>query len=147
LAETPTFYGIVKNGIFRADRPAELKSRLTGLEGQRVQVTMQKRGAKVSLPQSRYWFGVVIPLLAEHFGYDMDERKALHYQLMAMCFGTRTETRLGVEMEVVNVESMTKLSTADFEKLADWTRRWAAKEHSVYVPEPNEAPTSVDDYA
>lgn len=143
---TPTFEGIVRDGQIKPDRPFDFQRWVASLEGARVQFSVKKRRSKFSNQQGRYWFGVVIPLLAEHFGYDREERKALHYQLMAMCFGTRTETRLGVEMEVVNVESMTQLNTQQFEEMSDWARRWAAKEHGVYIPEPNEEMPANEDF-
>ena len=69
--------------------------------------------------QSRYFHGVLLPILAEYTGYTEDEMKAV----------------LKFKFKVTHTSC---LSTAEFEIFCSNIRKWASAELSCYLPEPNE---------
>lgn len=109
---------------------------LKRLAGKPVEIVIKKLQSKRSQQQNRWHFGVAIPILAAEFGYDRHESEALHYALVAKCFGTRLDAKLGIE--VPNVRS-SKLTTAQFSELMEWEVRFAATEYGIVVPLPGEA--------
>lgn len=86
-----------------------------------------------SLNQNRYYFGVVLVILSDHFGYTTDE-------LHQICAGTflRYENK-GKEF----VKSTTKLDTKEFERYLEQIRMWALNEHQIVIPLPNEVTEEV----
>jgi hypothetical protein len=87
-----------------------------------------------SLEQNNYYWGVVLKILAEFFGYiGPGEKEDLHNELRSM-FLVRVG-RLGKPV----VESTTKLSTEIFERYLEAIRTWAKNEWNVKIPLPNEA--------
>lgn len=124
-------------GRLRWQEPARALSALARLDGQVLDVTIQRRTAPRSLSQNAYWWAVPVPLLAEHLGYDQHEHQALHYALLALCFGEVFDERLKRNMP--RVRSSRGLTTEQFGVLIDWTIRWAATEWGVVIPEPQEA--------
>lgn len=119
--------------------PAERNLRrghLRKLAGQRVDVVVRKHRNKRSDKQNAWWWSIAVPLIAHELGYDKHEHEELHYALVAKCFGTHVDQRLG--LEVPNKRS-SALTTVEFSELMEWAVRWAATEHGINVPLPGEA--------
>ena len=86
-----------------------------------------------SLQQNKYWHGVVVPLFAEHCGYDFQEAKdalALHlipHEVIDIKTG-----------EIHTVPGHTaQLTVPQFNELIERAQRLGA-EMNLYVPDPNE---------
>lgn len=85
--------------------------------------------------QNRYYWSVVLGLIAEETGHTTEE---LHEFLKSM-FLPRTFIQVGKrEREIV--KSTTDLSTADMEGFLTRVRVFASQELNVFIPLPNEAP-------
>lgn len=99
----------------------------------KVSVARPKR----SDSQNRYWHGVVIPLFAEHCGYEFDEMKdALALKLLPKEI---TDFSTG---EVRTVPGHTsELNTKQFNELIERAQRLGA-EMDIYIPDPGEAMAS-----
>ena len=70
--------------------------------------------------QSRYFHGVILPILSDHTGYTEEEMKAvLKYKF--------------------HIKHTSELDTASFEEFMSEIRRWASAELECWIPEPNEA--------
>jgi len=95
----------------------------------RVEIERQKR----SNSQNRYWHGVVIPLFAEHCGYDFEDMK----DTLALKLIPReiTDVTTG-EVHVVPGHT-SKLTTKEFNDLIERAQRLGA-EMDIYIPSPNE---------
>lgn len=95
----------------------------------RVEIARPKR----SNSQNRYWHGVVVPLFAEHCGYEFAEMKdALALKLLPK--------------EVVDMDSgevrivpghTSDLNTTDFKDLIERAQRLGAS-LDIYIPDPGE---------
>lgn len=83
---------------------------------------------KRSLNQNKYYWGVVVVIMSDEFGYTAKE---VHQIL--------TREFLGYERNGQRfVKSTKELNTAEFESYLDKVRAWAFSEHGIHIPLPNE---------
>lgn len=122
-----TYYATVQDN-------GSLVTRCPVLKGKQVVITERK--SKRSNEQNRWLWGCAIPLIAEHCGYDAHEREALHYELLAVRFGTvESKLRPGVQMPA---KTSSQMNTRDFSAYMEWLARYAATELGVIIPLPDE---------
>lgn len=100
------------------------------LEGKRVTVEVAAYRKSRSAQQSRYYFGVVVAILGDEFGYTRDE---MHAALNHRFLGDVDE-RTGL----MKIGSTRDLSTAEFEEHMSRIREWAALNYDIQIPLPNE---------
>ncbi len=122
--------------IWQANEAALRRGYLKQLAGQRIDVVLRAHRERRSDRQNKWHWGIAIPLIAHHLGYDKHEHDEVHYALVAECFGVHIDRVTG--REIPNVRS-SKLSTVQFSELMEWEVRWAATEHGIVIPLPNEA--------
>jgi hypothetical protein len=121
---------VVDGGKIVFRHPAEAMRHLRGLSGKHIVCTFEEWKDKRSDPQNRYWWGVVVAVLADHCGYSSDEmHDALKFKFL------RDEAEQG---PLVKVRGTSTLSTAEFAKLIDDVRLWAETELHCYIPSPGE---------
>lgn len=140
MAVVPVFHADVKpdgsgltfDGAQRFRRQGYLRT----LAGQRVDVIVRPHRERRSDRQNRWWWGVAVPLVAQELGYDKHDHEELHYALVALCFGTHRDEKLG--LDVPNARS-SALTTAQFSELMEWAVRWAAQQYGIEIPLPGEA--------
>lgn len=89
-----------------------------------------------SLPENRYYFGVVVKVLSDHLGYTLNE---IHDILKNMFLSEvrYVDTKKGIK-EIRVPKSTTELTTISFEQYLSDIRQWASVELSCYIPVPNE---------
>lgn len=132
-----TFVGDVDaSGKLDADVRVQVADYIRTFKGSRIEVKVQKERKRRTNPQNSWAWGVAYPLIAEALGYDRDEHQELHYALVARCFGTHIDERIGAE--VANVRS-SKLDTQQFAEYMEWLTRFAAKQWGVVIPLPDES--------
>lgn len=136
----PVFHGQVSaDGETLTLVPTERDRRrgfLRSLAGCDVDVVVKRHRDRRSDKQNKWWWGIAVPLIAHELGYDKHEHDAVHYALVAKCFGTKVDPVL--KQEIPNVRS-SNLNTAQFSELMEWAVRWAATEHGIEVPLPGDA--------
>jgi len=124
----PLFRGIVKQGKIKLDAPDKYLVYLSGLEGKRIELTLEKERHARTLSQNAYYWGVVIEILRNYFGYESDEM----HEAMKFKFLKKHEDVL------VTVGSTTKLNTIEFGEYLDRIMEWAVSEYQIYIPSPGE---------
>jgi len=129
------FVGTVEQGKLDIDFSANFDRWLMILEGQRVTIEVKKFKKKRSLPQMRYYFGVVIEELLEPMGYRKDEKEKVH-QIMKYKF-LRTIDDNGNEY-VPTLSEITKVDTVRMGEYLDQIKIFAAQDLGWYIPDPNE---------
>ena len=101
--------------------------------GAHVEIIIRKYREKRTDEQNRYYFGVVVPILADHFGYEKDE---MHEELKVLF--NPIQSKIDPSRQIG--ESTTKLSTVEFfsdqDSYVERICRWAATEHGIFVPPP-----------
>jgi len=124
---------VLDGGLLVLDRPRDYGRYLRMLKGQFVEVIVRKRRTQRSLDQNAYLHAVPIPILAEHFGYTIPEMKLV---LMGECFGWHPEKITGRDLPLK--PSTSEMSVDECSRLIDWVIPWAATNHDVLIPLPNE---------
>jgi hypothetical protein len=109
---------------------------LRSLAGNHVDIVIKIHREKRSEKQNKWWWGIAVPLIAHELGYDKHEHEIVHYALVNLCFGTKWDPVM--KQEIPNVRS-SQLTTVQFSELMEWAVRWAAQEHGMNVPLPNES--------
>ncbi len=126
---TPLFTGnVLSGGLLVMNKQKEYARHLRSLAGEYVEVIVRKKRFQRSSQANRYYFGVVIPLLAKHCGYEKDEM----HELLAMRF-------LRIEDDPITGSPRRKhtpeTDTAEFAAYVDSCIRLAA-ELGVVIPDP-----------
>ncbi len=121
----PILYGKVRGGKLKLDAPQNYLVELSKLEGQRIELTIRKERHVRSLSQNKYYWGVIIEILSNNFGYDKEEmHEALKFKFL----------KKHEDTDLVTVGSTAKLSTAEFTEYIDEIMRWSSTEYQVVIP-------------
>lgn len=133
----PIFRGRIENGKICLEHREGFAALIQRLDGCDVDLRLSKHRKARSISQNAYYWSVVIPLLAEHCGYD-DEgmHEALKWKFLQVR-GQEIETRASWTT-LPTVRSTTDLDTAEFTEYIEQCRRLAA-EMGVAIPSPGEA--------
>jgi hypothetical protein len=97
-------------------------------------VTIKKHRAKRSNSENRYYWGVVIKILSDEFGYLPDE---MHEVLKRLFLAYEKPNQITGEIERF-AKSTTGLTTEQAEEYYENIRIWALSEYSILIPLPNE---------
>ena len=125
------FVGTAIGGKVKYDLPSNYERYLITLEGQRVATETKKFKKKRSLPQNSYYWSVIIDILSREFGYESEE---IHLMLREKFLRIYDDKH----PDFVIARSTTKLTTVEFVEYIEKIQRWAAQEHQIYLPDPNE---------
>ncbi len=112
----------------RSDR-AKLIRHLDSLRGKGVEITVRRVRSQRSLQANRYYFGVVVALLAEEFGYDKQEM----HEVLAMNFLRIEDCPI---TGVPRRKHTPACDTVEFAEYVDACIRLGA-EHGVIIPTPD----------
>jgi len=127
---TPIFRGRVEAGKLKLDHRDEFAALLQRLEGKEIELTLRRYRRQRTPNQNRYLHAVVIPVLAEHCGYDAEEMKTA-LKLRFLRDGD------GELKGLPRVRSTADLTTAEMTEFIDNIRRLAT-EMGCSIPSPNE---------
>lgn len=105
---------------------------LENREGKDVYISITTPKSKRSDQQNRYYWGVVVKILADELGYFSYEM----HELLRIKFLKR-ELILNEVIYTIG-SSTTKLNTKEMEIYLENIRRWAAIELNILIPLPNE---------
>lgn len=122
----PKFYGEANNGVMNIFNLSDWKRYLLTLEGSKCEIVVKKFRRKRSNPQNRYYWGTVIKILADHFGYTQDEmHEAIKIEFLAISNDGKPDT----------VRSTKTLKTNEFNELIEQIKIWAATKFGVFIPD------------
>lgn len=125
----PVWRGKVEGGKLLLYDQQEFLDYRNRFEGQDVSVIIKRWRDPRSSPQNRYYWGLVVPLLADHCGYDREEmHDALKWRFL----------RIHDEGDLPTVQSTAALNTEEFTDYIEHVRALAAA-MGVIIPDPGEA--------
>lgn len=107
---------------------------LKNLSGGVYKINIQKIKDARSLNQNKYYWAVVVSVLASELGYFKDE---MHMLLRRKFLGYTKVNPVTGEEEVF-ARSTTDLNTAEMEEYLEFIRVWAINSLDIYIPLPNE---------
>ena len=119
-----------KINIFRKDKFMEYISQLP----EKIEIVVRAKTNSRSANQNKYYWGVVIELIAQHTGHTKDE---IHEILKARSDVCRDCLVLNNKTYGI-IKSTTSLDTKQMEIFLAECRQWASQELGVFVPLPNE---------
>ncbi|MFX1313953.1 MAG: hypothetical protein ACFFHD_15285 [Promethearchaeota archaeon] len=94
------------------------------------ELVFRKKRKLRSLEQNRAYWGIIIDILSNEFGYSKDEcHEAIKMKFLSV---------KGEANKPDYIRSTTELSTLEFETLCREIREWAYSEYNIIIPEPNQ---------
>ncbi len=128
----PIWFGrVLPGGLLVLDQPKDYAKHVRALAGKHIEVLTRQRRTKRSDQANRYYFGVVVKLIAEHCGYETDEM----HELLAMKF-------LRIEDDPITGaprrKRTPKTDSIEFSAYVDRCKRFALIELGVIIPDANE---------
>jgi len=105
--------------------------------GTKLDIIIRKHSSKRTNEQNKYYFGVVVPILADYFGHDSVE--SMHEDLKLEFNPVPSK----IDPAKIIGGSTTKLSTEEFfskeDSYVNRICRWSAEKYGLYIPPPKKA--------
>lgn len=131
MTKRATFIGKVEDdGSLSFKYPRVVKEFLHSLKGVEVDVQIGKHYKARTDKENKYYFGVIIPMVAEEIG---EEDKDIVHIWLQIAVGNVKEVH-GVDIP----KGTSEMSTAEFEDYASKARMFASKFLHLYIPLPSE---------
>jgi hypothetical protein len=130
------FDGTIRDSKLFLDKGEKFKQYLAGLNGKRVQVTVEKIKHSRTLQQNKYYWGVVVKLIAQHTGHDPEQIHELLKQKFSPKWHWNTPVTITPTLSVPT--STTRLDTLEFVEYTEKCRIWANEFLNLNIPLPGE---------
>lgn len=136
---TPVFRGRIEQRKICLEQRDGFAALIARLEGNEIDLILRKHRNVRSLSQNAYYWAVVIPVLAEHCGYEDEEmHKALQWRFLQKHADQTGEFETqGTWVKLPTVRSTADLDTAEFTDYIERVRTLAAQMGCV-VPSPGQ---------
>lgn len=126
--------GVINNGQLQPVALVAFRQAMRRFpEGAHVSIRVEIERPKRSNQQNRFYHGVVIPLFAEHCGYDFEDMKD---ELALKLIPREIVDMTTGEVKLVPGHT-SKLNTKEFNELIERAQRLGA-EMGIYIPDPGE---------
>lgn len=131
-----TLQAQVKDATLRlsADQRERMARFIAGHEDKFLKLTLNTSGKPTSSRQNRYYWSVIVGMIAEETGHEPEET----HTWLKMKFLERQFIEMGGE-EFLVPKSTKRLTTEEREVYHERIRAWAAQFLSLVIPLPNEA--------
>lgn len=132
------FYGKIQGGKLGLRDRDGFERVKQFLDGKEIELTIEEYRKRRSRKQNNWYFGAVLPAIAEHLGYERynkDELQKLHEALKKEILGTKTIKAGNTKLEITN--GTKTLDTLEFTNYVETVRRWAAKELGLNIEDPS----------
>lgn len=132
MSDTPTFLGYVdKDGKLTLDYAAQFRAYAKHLAGEEVELVLRKRRSRRSLKANAYYWGVVLPAIAQRLeGWTTED---VHEAMKAKFLATED-----LELGLWKIGSSRKLTTQEFATYLDSILLWAAEKLGLVIEQPEE---------
>jgi hypothetical protein len=134
---TPKFQATIIDGRIKLSRGegALYKDYLLTLEGKDVQITIEKYRHTMSEQQRRYYFAVVVKMIADDTGQDYD---TIH-EFLKHNFAPRKKITIKKGVAQWIPQCTHELFREDvFDHFIEPVRAWASSELGIVIPDPNQ---------
>lgn len=113
---------------------------LKNLVGNLITIDLEKVRTQRTIPENRYLHGVVFPILADYFGYDIripEELEALKQIVYSVHLKKKVRLSRDRRRKITITRRASDLDTKEFEILMEDIRIWAKLEFNVTIPPPD----------
>ena len=123
------WHGTMYRGHFVADKYEAFIKQCDLLNGERVDVTLEKHRKTRSNNQNRYFHAVIVPYCSDFTGYTLEETK----DMLKIKF-------LKVHRDGLppTIRGTSDLTTSEFEDFCSKIRQWMSIDFGVNIPDPNQ---------
>ena len=125
----PLFFGKIENGNLKLDEADIFRGYILSFEGKEIQLTIEKKSKNVTIPQMRYYRGVLVPMVAKEMG---DTHEETHDFLTSMFLKDYKELN-GKRYTIIR--STTELNTIEFTEFIENVKRFSAIELHLVLPD------------
>ena len=124
---TPKFECTIQDGELHA--PPKMVDYISTLKDGEYYLTVKRKTKSRSNSQNKYYWGVIIPMIADEVGYkfNIEAHEALKFMFLKQSKNGLTSLR-----------STSDLTTVEFEEYAKKCREWASEFLNLLIPLPNE---------
>ena len=98
--------------------------------GQAIEFFVRKVTRIRSMPQNKYYWGVVVVYICAETGMDKDQ---VHFAMREKFLSKRD-----IDKDLIIVKSTTELTIEQFRWYIDSIQRWAAEFLNINIPDPNQ---------
>lgn len=105
---------------------------LRNYEGKEAYIIIKPYRKNRSDNQNRYYWGVIIKILSDEFGFEPDEM----HEVLKQKFLVAETLRIGKEDFIITKPTHNR-NTTEFEDYLSHIRTWASTEMGIFIPEPN----------
>ena len=134
-----TYNGRVKDGKLHIIHRSNFDHDIELLEGKEVEITIQRKRKKRSLPQNSYYWGVIVKIIRNEL-YELGSiytHKQVHGILKEMFL--KVDEPIGDDgLFISRVKSSKELSTSEFMDYTAQVIRWAAEFLNCVIPDPGQ---------
>lgn len=131
--------GTVKRGKLYLRNRREFDRQIAQLRDTwELEITVARKRATRSIPQNRYYWGVVVELISEQTGYTPDE---VHDVLKQMFIPKRLAVSDGngeIRGEFVIGGSTRTMNKNEFGEYVESIKRWASQTLDLVIPDPDQ---------
>ena len=138
------YFASVKEGKLIIQNRKAFNLDIEALEGKQLVLTIEKKRRSRSLPQNRYYWGAVVPIVRQGLidaGWGREDVGTLEqvHEMLKHKFCKVTEIVNPDTGEILAMPPTTKqLTTTDMMDYLDDIQRWASEFLGVVIPGPNE---------
>lgn len=126
--------GVIVKGELKPEGLATFRQAMRQFpEGAHVTISVKVSRPSRSSSQNRYWHGVVIPLFADHCGYEFEEMK----DVLSLRLIPKTIVDMETGEERIVPGHTSALNTKEFNDLIERAQRLGA-EMGIVIPDPGE---------
>ncbi|UHG93218.1 hypothetical protein [Spirosoma oryzicola] len=137
MAKEVVTFGNIQSGKLNIVERGQFLDSLAAFPDCEIELTVKRLGRQRSSPQSRYYFGVVVPLIRDAMNDALGERldkEEVHEWLKKEFNSREIETSNGHFLTVAL--STRKMNTTDFTDYIERCRNWAATFFGIDIPDP-----------
>lgn len=134
------FFSQVRAGKISHATSLQIKALFASLPDGNIEITVESERHRRTNAQNRYWWGVFIPAVAQHCGYEQHEHESVHADVVAHLMPEYTTERVNhITGELQHVRASTKdMDTALFSEMMERGFRWAAVDLGLHIQSPQE---------
>jgi len=108
-------------------------------EGKKVTIRMERFSKKRSMPQNRYYWGVIVELIYRQLvsdGWEVSKEDV--HEMLKVKFAIKEIFNEATGEVMQSIRSTTEMSTTEFDSYNETCKKWAAETLDLYIPDPNE---------
>ena len=130
---SPIWRCVIDNGKLTILEKGNFDNFIKGFRNGGAELIVRKEKRNRSNKQNKYYWGVILPAIADEIGELIHED--VHNTLKSMFLKKGIDYK-GKRLEVI--KSTTELSKTEFEEYLEKCREWSAIELGCLIPKPNE---------